>query len=32
MTPNATVVMEACASAHFMARKIAALGHKTQLI
>ncbi|CDG95790.1 transposase [Xenorhabdus bovienii str. puntauvense] len=32
VTPNATVVMEACAGAHFMARKIAALGHETKLI
>ncbi|PHM23403.1 transposase [Xenorhabdus ehlersii] len=32
VTPCATVVMEACAGAHFMARKIAALGHETKLI
>ncbi len=28
----ATVVMEACAGAHFMARRIADLGHDTKLI
>ncbi len=32
VTPCATVVMAACAGAHFMARKIAALGHETKLI
>ncbi len=32
VTPCATVVMEACAGAHFMARKITALGHETKLI
>lgn len=26
-SPSATVVMEACAGAHFMARRIAAFGH-----
>jgi len=30
--PSATVVMEACAGAHFMARRIAAFGHDTKLI
>ncbi|MBD2801998.1 IS110 family transposase, partial [Xenorhabdus sp. M] len=29
---SATVVMEACAGAHFMARRIAELGHETKLI
>lgn len=30
--PPATVVMEACAGAHFMARRIADLGHEAKLI
>jgi len=30
--PSATVVMEACAGAHFMARRIAAFGHDAKLI
>lgn len=30
--PSATVVMEACAGAHFMARRISAFGHDTKLI
>ncbi|MEL7631851.1 IS110 family transposase [Pectobacterium aroidearum] len=30
--PSATVVMEACAGAHFMARRIAAFGHDSKLI
>lgn len=30
--PPATVVMEACAGAHFMARKISDLGHRPKLI
>ncbi|PQQ34501.1 IS110 family transposase [Photorhabdus laumondii] len=30
--PSATVVMEACAGAHFMARRIADLGHEAKLI
>jgi hypothetical protein len=29
--PSATVVMEACVRAHFMARRIAAFGHNTQV-
>ncbi|CDL82247.1 transposase [Xenorhabdus szentirmaii] len=29
---SATVVMEACAGAHFMTRRIAELGHETKLI
>lgn len=32
VTPCATIVMEACPGSHFMARKIAALGHETKLI
>lgn len=31
-TPTTCVVMEACAGAHFMARKIKALGHDAKLI
>ncbi|WP_234498063.1 IS110 family transposase [Vibrio maritimus] len=31
-TPPTTVVMEACAGAHFMARKIQQLGHEAKLI
>ncbi|WP_409311229.1 IS110 family transposase [Pectobacterium sp. B1J-3] len=31
-SPSATVVMEACAGAHFMARRIAAFGHDAKLI
>ncbi|CAM3556268.1 transposase (fragment) [Xenorhabdus nematophila F1] len=31
-SPSATVVMEACAGAHFMARRIAAFGHEAKLI
>ncbi|CRG49544.1 transposase [Yersinia wautersii] len=30
--PSATVVMEACAGTHFMARRIADLGHEAKLI
>ncbi|WP_416775959.1 IS110 family transposase [Xenorhabdus budapestensis] len=30
--PSSTVVMEACAGAHFMARRIGGLGHETKLI
>lgn len=30
--PSATVVMEACAGAHFMARRINDLGHEAKLI
>ncbi len=29
---STTIVMEACAGAHFMARRITALGHETKLI
>jgi len=31
-SPSTTVVMEACAGAHFMARRIAAFGHDAKLI
>ncbi len=31
-TPCSTVVMEACAGAHWMARRIQALGHQAKLI
>ncbi|EXF45961.1 transposase, truncated [Pseudomonas sp. BAY1663] len=30
--PACTVVMEACAGAHFMARQLTALGHQVKLI
>jgi transposase len=30
--PTCVVAMQACASAHYWAREIAALGHETQLI
>ncbi|WP_142851756.1 IS110 family transposase, partial [Klebsiella pneumoniae] len=30
--PSATVVMEACAGAHYIARKVSNMGHKPKLI
>ncbi len=30
--PSAVVVMEACAGAHFMARRISYIGHEAKLI